>query len=68
MMLEVKAFISDTQDGVDEQVKKFVLKTIDMNSGYIDDIKYLDDRFTGGKLTCVIIFDRGIGKGGKYEN
>lgn len=67
-MLEVKAFISDTQDGIDEQVKKFVLKTIDKNCGYIDDVKIIDDRFAGGKLICVIIFDRGIGKGGKYEN
>lgn len=56
-MLEVMSFISSDQEDLDEQVKDFVINNIDKQYGCIEDVKILDDRFRGGMLICVVIYD-----------
>lgn len=56
-MLEVKGFMSSNQEDLDEQIKDFVVNNIDKQYGCIEDVKILDDRFRGGMLICVVIYD-----------
>lgn len=56
-MLEVMSFISSDQENLDEQVKDFVVNNIDKQCGCIEDVKIIDDRFRGGMLICVVIYD-----------
>lgn len=56
-MLEIKGFMSSNQEDLDEQIKDFVVNNIDKQCGCIEDVKILDDRFRGGMLICVVIYD-----------
>lgn len=56
-MLEIKGFMSSNQEDLDEQVKDFVVNNIDKQYSCIEDVKTLDDRFRGGMLICVVIYD-----------
>lgn len=56
-MLEVMSFISSNQEDLDEQVKDFVVNNIDKQYGCIEDVKIIDDRFVGGMLICIMIYD-----------
>lgn len=56
-MLEVKGFMSSNQEDLDEQIKDFVVNNIDKQYGCIEDVKIIDDRFRGGMLICVVIYD-----------
>lgn len=56
-MLEIKGFMSSNQEDLDEQIKDFVVNNIDKQYGCIEDVKIIDDRFRGGMLICVVIYD-----------
>ncbi|MDU5526434.1 MAG: hypothetical protein E6053_03045 [Finegoldia magna] len=49
--------MADNQDDLDNQVKDFVINTIDKDWGCIDDVMIIDNRFTGGMLICILIYD-----------
>ncbi|MDU4730880.1 hypothetical protein [Finegoldia magna] len=49
--------MSSNQEDLDEQIKDFVVNNIDKQYGCIEDVKILDDRFRGGMLICVVIYD-----------